>query len=70
MRRRRVAVVGGGVAGLAAAHRLVERGCEVVLLEATSRLGGTIATEHAGGFVVEGGPDAFITEKPWGLALC
>jgi oxygen-dependent protoporphyrinogen oxidase len=68
--RRRVAVVGGGVAGLAAAHRLVERGCEVVLLEAARRLGGTIATEHAGGFVVEGGPDAFITEKPWGLALC
>ncbi|HLK12745.1 MAG TPA: protoporphyrinogen oxidase [Candidatus Binatia bacterium] len=70
MSRRRVAVVGGGVAGLAAAHRLVERGSEVVLLEAAERLGGTIVTEHAGGFVVEGGPDAFITEKPWGLALC
>jgi oxygen-dependent protoporphyrinogen oxidase len=63
-------VVGGGVTGLAAAHRLVERGSDVVLLEAANRLGGTIATEHTGGFVVEGGPDAFVTEKPWGLALC
>jgi oxygen-dependent protoporphyrinogen oxidase len=74
--RRVVAVVGGGIAGLAAALRLVERVHEgappvdVLLLEGGERLGGTIATEHTGGFVVEGGPDAMLSEKPWATALC
>jgi protoporphyrinogen/coproporphyrinogen III oxidase len=72
----RVVVVGGGITGLAAAHRLVEmsaaRGVAVdlALLEARDRLGGTIATERAGGYLIEGGPDSFLTEKPWALALC
>ncbi len=71
----RVAVVGGGIAGLAAAHRLVEAGRErgrpvaVTLFEASSRLGGTIQTERADGFLLEAGPDSFVSEKPWGLAL-
>jgi oxygen-dependent protoporphyrinogen oxidase len=71
----RVVVVGGGIAGLAAAHRLVElsresgRALEVVLLEARERLGGTIATDQAQGFLIEAGPDSFISEKPWALAL-
>ncbi len=73
---RRIAVVGGGIAGLAAAHRIVELqnekrlDVEVTLLEASPRLGGTIATERIGEFLVEGGPDSFITEKPWALKLC
>src|SRR5207247_7373818 len=62
----RVAVVGGGVAGLAAAHRLVERGVrDVVLLEASDRLGGSIATERRGGVTIGAGADSFLTEKPW-----
>ena len=66
-------MVGGGIAGLAAAHRLIELkkekslDIEVVLLEASTRLGGTIATERVGDFLVEAGPDSFITEKPWAL---
>jgi protoporphyrinogen/coproporphyrinogen III oxidase len=69
--RARVAVVGGGVAGLAAAHRLVERGVsDIVLLEAGARLGGSIATEHAGGFTIEAGADSLLTEKPWAVGLC
>jgi oxygen-dependent protoporphyrinogen oxidase len=74
--RRRVAVVGGGVAGLAAAHRLVElareRGTpvDVLLLEARDRLGGTIASERVGGFTIEAGPDSILTEKPWAVDLC
>jgi oxygen-dependent protoporphyrinogen oxidase len=71
----RLVVVGGGIAGLAAAHRAVEvarehgRALDLVLVEASRRLGGTIATEHVGGFRLEGGPDSFISEKPWALAL-
>src|SRR5438067_2049154 len=69
--RARVAVVGGGVAGLAAAHRLVERGVrELVLLEAGDRLGGSIATERRDGFTIEAGADSFLTEKPWAVDLC
>ena len=72
--RRRVVVVGGGVSGLAAAHRLVElqsKGSptEVVLLEASGRLGGTVRTHRREGFLIEGGPDSFISEKPEALNL-
>ena len=75
MTRLRVAVVGGGIAGLAAAHRLVElardegRALDLVLLEAADRLGGTIRTERVDGFLLEAGADSFISEKPWALAL-
>ena len=73
---KRVIVIGGGIAGLAAAHRVTELAEEkslalqVTLLEASNRLGGAIATEHVGDFLVEAGPDSFITEKPWALRLC
>src|SRR5262245_58825355 len=72
----KLAVVGGGIAGLSAAHRAIElartRGVDLdlTLLEARDRLGGTIATERAGGFLVEAGPDSFLSEKPWALELC
>ena len=72
----RFVIVGGGITGLAAAHRLTElsaergQAIELSLLEARGRLGGTIATERAGGFLIEAGPDSFLSEKPWALALC
>jgi oxygen-dependent protoporphyrinogen oxidase len=67
----RVAIVGGGVTGLAAAHRLRELRpeVEVVLYEAADRLGGLIGTAEHAGCVIEAGPDSMITDKPWGLAL-
>jgi oxygen-dependent protoporphyrinogen oxidase len=74
-RTRRVVVIGGGVSGLAAAHRLCELGAgadgpfEVLLLEASGRLGGTVRTVRREGFLLEGGPDSFISEKPEALEL-
>lgn len=63
---RRVAVIGGGITGLAAAQRLASRSdaVHVVLLEGSRRLGGIIRTEAADGFLMELGPDSFITNKP------
>jgi len=68
----RVAVVGGGIAGLAAAHRLeaLDPGAEVVLIERTERLGGKLMTERDAGFLVEGGADSFLTRKTRGVGLC
>ncbi len=72
----RVAVIGGGIAGMAAAHRLIElsaqtgRGCEVTLYDAAPRLGGVFGTEVVGGYRLELGADMFITDKPWGVDLC
>ncbi len=71
----RVVVVGGGIAGLAAAHRLLElareagRPVDVTLVEGSARLGGHLRTERADGFLLEAGADSFISEKPWALAL-
>jgi protoporphyrinogen/coproporphyrinogen III oxidase len=71
--RPRLAVIGGGITGLAAAHRVVERArdrVEIALFEASDRLGGVIDTERTGDRLVEGGPDSFIVDKPWALDLC
>ena len=72
----KVAVVGGGISGLAAAHRLIElsqeqgRQLSLTLFEASGRLGGVIGTEQVEGYTVERGPDAFISTKPAALKLC
>lgn len=69
---RRVAVVGGGISGLAAAYRVTEidPAAEVVLFEAADRLGGVIETHREGPFLVEAGADNFITDVPWAIDLC
>lgn len=51
-------VLGAGISGLALAFELVERGRDVVLLEASSRVGGTIATRQVDGLIVEQGPQS------------
>lgn len=71
----RLVIIGGGITGLAAAHRIAERAVEtgqkieLILLEAGSQLGGTIRTQHRDGFLLEAGPDSFISEKPEALEL-
>ncbi|MCC6523352.1 MAG: protoporphyrinogen oxidase [Polyangiaceae bacterium] len=72
----KLAVVGGGVSGLAAAHRALELGraagrpVAVSLFEARARLGGAVGTERRDGYLVEMGADMFVTDKPWALSLC
>lgn len=68
----RLAIIGGGIAGLAAAHRAVELrpGASVTLFEAGPRVGGVLSTLHRDGFQVERSADNFITTIPWGIDLC
>lgn len=67
-----VVVIGGGIAGLAAAYRLSTMlpGQSVTLIERDTRLGGKLQTETVDGFVLEGGPESFLAAKPHALALC
>ncbi|HUZ96009.1 MAG TPA: protoporphyrinogen oxidase [Edaphobacter sp.] len=71
---KRIAIVGSGIAGLTAAYelsRLANNGAaiEAVLFESSPRLGGIVETVREGGFVIECGPDAWVTEKPWAREL-
>lgn len=73
---KKVVIIGGGITGLAAAYYLEQqaqlngRSIEYILLEKETRLGGKISTDREGPFLVDGGPDCFITYKPWGVDLC
>ncbi|MFY9270516.1 MAG: protoporphyrinogen oxidase [Candidatus Manganitrophaceae bacterium] len=74
--RKKVVIVGGGITGLSTAYFLQEKIKEAglpidcLLIESDRRFGGKIVTERVDGFVIEGGPDSFITQKPGGLDLC
>ncbi|MGH2698522.1 MAG: protoporphyrinogen oxidase [Actinomycetota bacterium] len=61
--RKRVIVVGGGIAGLAAAHRLREH-ADVVVVEAADQPGGKVATRAIDGVTFESGPDSFVAREP------
>ena len=63
-------IVGGGIAGLATAYELSRRGVSFVLLERAARAGGVILSEEIDGFVIDGGPDALLIQKPDGIKLC
>jgi len=65
----KVAVIGGGIAGVSAAYELARSGAEFTLYEASGRLGGIVETVRRDGFVVECGPDSWVTEKPWAREL-
>ncbi len=71
---KRIAIVGGGIAGLSAAYELARTHidsapCTFTLFEAAPRLGGIVETERRAGFVVECGPDSWVSEKPAARAL-
>ena len=72
---KRIAIIGGGISGLAAAYVIEKKRqsgtpVEYILFESTPRLGGVLLTERVDGCVIEGGPDSFLTEKPWAADLC
>ena len=77
---RRIVIIGGGVSGLSAAWLLNEQtqasgaSVHITVLEAAPRFGGKVRTETVDGFgdkpfIIEAGPDSFLTQKPWALKL-
>src|SRR5262245_19741898 len=71
----RVVIIGGGISGLSAAFYL-QRAAQATglplrytLVERDDRFGGKLITDTIGDFVVEGGPDSILTQKPWGVQL-
>ncbi|MGA2250584.1 protoporphyrinogen oxidase [Terracidiphilus sp.] len=66
----RTAIIGGGIAGLAAAYELERASGEYALFEAGNRLGGVISSVTVAGSALEDGPDSFLTEKPAAAELC
>jgi oxygen-dependent protoporphyrinogen oxidase len=71
-----ITIIGGGIAGLATAYYLQKKSREAdlpvqyTLIESEPRFGGKIATAKEKNFVIEGGPDSFVTIKPHGTMLC
>lgn len=67
---RPIVVVGAGITGLSVAYELTRCGTPVLVLERAPRAGGVILTERAGGFLIDGGPDSLLVQKPAAIALC
>jgi len=73
---KRIAVVGGGITGLSAAHRLLElaeekkQSLEIIVFESQSEAGGWIGTIDQKDYLIDSGADMFITNKPAALNLC
>jgi protoporphyrinogen/coproporphyrinogen III oxidase len=67
--RHRVAVIGGGVAGLTAAFLLKDAGLAVTVLEGSPRLGGKLAVSDVGGIAVDSGAEALLARRPEGTGL-
>lgn len=72
---KKIVIIGGGIAGLASAYRIQEEisngaSLECTVLEGSDKFGGKISTDRRNGFIVERGPDSFISQKPWAIELC
>lgn len=65
-----VAIAGAGIAGLAAAYELQRRGVSVRLFDARPQVGGVIRSDRVDGWVVDGGPDSLLVQKPAAVGLC
>ena len=66
----RVAIVGGGIAGLAAAHEVLLQGGTPIVFEADATVGGKLRTQRFAGTDVDTGPDSFLARRPEAVQLC
>lgn len=71
---KKIVIIGGGITGLSAAYAVHQAGqsgqqVDYLLVEKDNRLGGKILTEKIDGYVVEAGPDCFLSEKPWAAQM-
>lgn len=66
----RVGVVGAGIAGLAAAHEVLQRGHTPVVFDSEVRVGGKLRTDAFDGLMVEAAPDSFLARRPEAVQLC
>ncbi|MFN0167699.1 MAG: protoporphyrinogen oxidase [Bryobacteraceae bacterium] len=64
-----VLIVGGGISGLSTAYYLNKQDIPFTIIEKANNLGGVIRTETVNNCLIEGGPDSFLTQKPWALDL-
>jgi oxygen-dependent protoporphyrinogen oxidase len=75
-KKQTICIIGGGISGLATAYFLEKQAqenglpLEIVLVERAATLGGKIATHRQGDFIMEGGPESFVTRKPEAWDLC
>ena len=71
-----VVIVGGGISGLSTAFFVMEeakkaqRDVQCTVIERDVRWGGKILTNYTEDLLIEGGPDSFLTSKPWAMELC
>lgn len=66
----RIAIIGGGISGLAAAFTIEQSRAEYALYESSAQLGGVLRTDHIEDCIIEAGPDSFLTEKTWASDFC
>ncbi|UUU25564.1 protoporphyrinogen oxidase [Streptomyces sp. DSM 40750] len=64
-----VVVIGAGIAGLAAAHGLLDRGARVTVLEASDRVGGKLLPGEIAGARVDFGAESMLARRPEAVAL-
>jgi protoporphyrinogen/coproporphyrinogen III oxidase len=67
--RPHVVIVGGGIAGLAAAFFLRDEPVRVTVLEGSPRLGGKLSASEVGGVAVDEGAEALLVTRPEGIEL-
>ena len=68
-KRKKIVIAGGGITGLSAAFYMQQQirdqklPIDIILVEATNRLGGKIQTVRRNGYIIERGPDSFLIRK-------
>lgn len=61
---KKIAILGAGITGLTAAHRLAKQGHQVRIFEKADRVGGVIGSETVDGWLLEHGPNSLLKNEP------